>query len=80
VNGESKSPNNSRNKEVRIMKDQEQVIVRNIYENELGFINVHCQRLNYGQERVEPLDQEVKNLILLKYVEIIKNKDIGLQA
>ena len=61
------------------MKEQEQVIIRNIYENEQGFINVHCQRLDFGVERIEPLDQEIKNLVLLKYVEIIKNKDMGLQ-
>jgi hypothetical protein len=61
------------------MKDQEQVIVRNIYHNEAGFINVHCQALQFNQERIEPLDQEVKNLISQKYLEIIKNKDIGLQ-
>lgn len=62
------------------MKDSEQVIIKNIYHNEQGFINVHCQRLEFGQERIEPLDQEVRNLLSQKYIEIIKNKDIGLQA
>ena len=61
------------------MKESEQVIVKNIYQNEIGFINVHCQALKLGEERIEPLDQEVKNLISLKYIEIIKTKDLGLQ-
>ena len=61
------------------MKDSEQVIIKNIRQNEAGFINVHCQQLKLGEERIEPLDQEVRNLVAQKYLEIIKNKDIGLQ-